>query len=84
MKSRKLNERLDEIQDAVAALTLKVDRVANFTARVDERVETLEERMRHIAPHDGSAAALDRSLEAFRRQTAEIRRENRSRIAGRR
>src|SRR2546425_534529 len=62
MKSKKLNQRLTEIDDAIAGLTSRLGQLASFTGRIDERVEELEERIRDVS-RDGSAAAVQRVVE---------------------
>ena len=82
MKSKKSNQRFTEIDDAIAVLTSRLGQLASFTARVDEGVEELEERMREVS-RDGSATAVQRVVEKLRQQMAEARRDSRLRITSR-
>jgi len=82
MKPKKLKERLDEMDAALASLTIRVDEIARYAVRMDENIEVLEQRVQRLRePHaDTSVTRSDLALDLLRRQAVELRRGTRSRI----
>jgi archaellum component FlaC len=81
-KSKRLEKRLGELEAAVGKLTVHLHAVARFSGRIDENVEELGERVKDLTASNAevSGTSSTRTLERLQRQTAELRREQRSRI----
>lgn len=74
-----ITKRLRESEAAVAKLSAKLNELARFAVRMDERLEELGESVIEIrsSNRDASAKACDRSLDRMRRQSMEFRQERR-------
>ena len=83
MESVKLEKRLDDIDDTIRRLRLKIQEVARYAVRVDRDVEDLDLHVQKLRfPNDERLKDVEPCLRRLERQADKLRRSTRGRITG--